>query len=49
MSLTFRVLTVCYTHLMMGLALFILTSGILGKKVKAGYLAVFCVCAVALQ
>lgn len=49
MSLTFRVLTVCYTYLMMGLALFILTSGILGRKVKAGYLAVFCVCAIALQ
>lgn len=49
MSLGFRLGTVAYTYVMMALALFIPATGILGRKIKWGYLAVFCICAEVLQ
>ncbi len=49
MSLFFRLSSVGYLYLMMALSLFILTSNILGKRIKKGPLAVFCVYAELLQ
>ncbi len=49
MSLAFRIFTVCYTFLFTALSLFYITTGILGKKVRWGYLAAFCGSAVLLQ
>lgn len=48
MSLTFRVGTACYVMIMIALSLFILTSGILGRKIRRKPLAGFClyVCAI---
>ena len=42
MSLTFRILTLCYIYVMIGLPLYILTTGILGRKIRWKYLAGFC-------
>ena len=49
MGLPFRLFTGAYTFLMMSIALFILTCGILGKKIKGRPLAVFCIAAQVLQ
>lgn len=49
MGLPFRLFTVAYSFAMMSVALFILTCGILGKKMKGRPLAVFCVVSQALQ
>ena len=49
MGLPFRLFTAAYTFLMMSIALFILTCGILGKKIKGRPLAVFCISAQVLQ
>lgn len=49
MSLAFRLGTAAYSFGMMALALFVVTTGILGRKIKWGSLAVFCVCAEAFQ
>ncbi|MDO4338183.1 MAG: GHKL domain-containing protein [Eubacteriales bacterium] len=49
MSLFFRLSSAGYLYLMMALSLFVLTSNILGKKIKGGLLAVFCICAELLQ
>ena len=49
MGLPFRLFTGAYTFLMMSIALFILTCGILGKKIKGRPLAVFCIAAQILQ
>ena len=49
MGLPFRLFTAAYTFLMMSIALFILTCGILGKKIKGRPLAVFCIAAQVLQ
>ena len=49
MSLAFRLGTVAFTMAMMALALYILTAGILGRKIHWKSLGIFFVCAEALQ
>ena len=49
MGLPFRLFTGAYTFAMMSVALFILTCGILGKKIIGRQLVVFCVVAQVLQ
>ena len=49
MGLPFRLFTAAYTFVMMSIALFILTCGILGKKIKGRPLVVFCVVSQVLQ
>lgn len=49
MGLPFRLFTGAYSFFMMSVALFILTCGILGKKIKAQPLIIFCIVAQVLQ
>lgn len=49
MGLGFRLFTGVYSFVMMSVALFLLASGILGRKLKWGWLTVFCAAAQALQ
>lgn len=49
MSLAFRLGTVAFTMAMMALALYILTAGILGRKIHWKSLSIFFVCAEVLQ
>ena len=49
MGLPFRLFTGAYSFFMMSVALFILTCGILGKKIKVRPLIIFCVVAQVLQ
>lgn len=49
MSLAFRLFSVSYTFIFTALALFVLTVGILGRKIRWGYLGVFAGGAVAIQ
>ena len=49
MSLAFRLGTVAFTYAMMALALYILTAGILGRRIHWKSLGIFFVCAEVLQ
>ena len=49
MSLAFRLGTVAFTFAMMALALYILTAGILGRRIHWKSLGIFFVCAEVLQ
>ena len=49
MSLAFRLGTVAFTYAMMALALYILTAGILGRRIHWKSLGIFSVCAEVIQ
>lgn len=49
MSLAFRLFTVSYTFVLTALAYFVMAAGIVGRKIRWGYLAGFCGLAVLVQ